>query len=790
MRMFPFDSKKFLLISILIIVTGGLNCSLFRPADKSYSKLVESLENLDTSPLEGRVIVLDPGHGGYAPGAVGAGGLEEKNVNLGVALRLKYYLENAQARVIMTRSDDRDLIVDRIDSLRGDDLDYRVRLPENVTADLFISLHHNSRLPLDRKYNAIETYYKMEDFFSSKDAARLIHKHLVRNLQIPLNFFRPGNYYVLRNNTRTAVLGEASYISDPGIEKKLTKSESIDLEAKSYFLGILDYFSRGIPQIQSITPEKDTVIENAMPVFKIPVLEDRFGDGIDPQSILIGINDNEEILYSYDPPIITAAPTKPLTNGSHKIFVNVANLKGNHSLLYESRFIVDVYPAHIILSHKPESIPPDGMTPIAITARVIDKHFNAVRDSTPVYFNIDEDPDFNKTGFTQNGIVHFYYSHNKEAKVSYTIRAAEISERGIITVAPQNNSLITFTIKARGLIPLKPLKDVRVDLDKERFSYSNSDGYVSFSDVPAGDYTVSAHLPGYYPVVAKQIISSYESVVKEISLEPMYNGSLFGRKILIDPEFGGLSPGSISPSGLQAADENMETALYLVQYLRSAGADAQLTIGQGDDLSLYSRVRLANEIGAELVVSLRHTASSNTDYPGISTYAYPTSSNGKRLGILVLRSFRSIFNVIGEGPIEAGDYVLQQTGCPALIINLGNISNPLTEERLYETMRNRLEAYTVFTALVNFYAGDDVQWGEFSGIITEENGMPVDNALISLDQTIILQTGTSGEFKFIALEPRSYSVSVQAMGYTQVQESVQIAPLQHAQKNFTLIKSR
>ncbi|MFC1731255.1 N-acetylmuramoyl-L-alanine amidase, partial [candidate division KSB1 bacterium] len=168
-----------------------IHCAVFGPKDRSYSELVESFDTVDVRPLQGRVIVLDPGHGGIAPGAVGSSGLREKDINLKVALRLKYYLEIADARVIMTRSDDRDMIYSEYDSLRGDDLDYRVRTSNNNEVDLFISLHHNSNLPLNRDYNATETYYKMEDLYTSFDFARILHKHLVKNIQSPLNYLRP-----------------------------------------------------------------------------------------------------------------------------------------------------------------------------------------------------------------------------------------------------------------------------------------------------------------------------------------------------------------------------------------------------------------------------------------------------------------------------------------------------------------------------------------------------------------------------------------------------------------------
>src|SRR4051812_23726097 len=60
-------------------------------------------------PLSGKVIVLDPGHGGMDGGAVGSDGVLEKDISLDISLKLRDYLQEAGALVIMTRERDKDL---------------------------------------------------------------------------------------------------------------------------------------------------------------------------------------------------------------------------------------------------------------------------------------------------------------------------------------------------------------------------------------------------------------------------------------------------------------------------------------------------------------------------------------------------------------------------------------------------------------------------------------------------------------------------------------------------------
>ena len=96
--------------------------------------------------LSVRSVVLDPGHGGSDPGAVGAGGVREKDVTLDVATRVKALLEQGHLAVSLTRDGDATL------SLKD-----RVLLANAKKPDLFVSIHVNS-LPVARDKRVVETY--------------------------------------------------------------------------------------------------------------------------------------------------------------------------------------------------------------------------------------------------------------------------------------------------------------------------------------------------------------------------------------------------------------------------------------------------------------------------------------------------------------------------------------------------------------------------------------------------------------------------------------------------------
>lgn len=96
--------------------------------------------------LSVRSVVLDPGHGGTDPGAIGAGGVREKDVTLDVASRVKRLLEQGHLAVSLTRDGDATL------SLKD-----RVLLANAKNPDLFVSIHVNS-LPSVRDKRVVETY--------------------------------------------------------------------------------------------------------------------------------------------------------------------------------------------------------------------------------------------------------------------------------------------------------------------------------------------------------------------------------------------------------------------------------------------------------------------------------------------------------------------------------------------------------------------------------------------------------------------------------------------------------
>jgi N-acetylmuramoyl-L-alanine amidase len=167
--------------------------------------------------LAGKTIVLDPGHGGPDAGAWNpATGIREKTINLHVALRLRALLESRGATVLMTRSTDTRPAPAAViaqgpqDDVTHVDLSYRTRLANEMQADLFLSIHHNSGVG-----SGTETYYTSGTLNGdrSKQVARLLQAELPTGLgQVNRGAF-DDLMYVTRTPDVPAALLEVAFIN-------------------------------------------------------------------------------------------------------------------------------------------------------------------------------------------------------------------------------------------------------------------------------------------------------------------------------------------------------------------------------------------------------------------------------------------------------------------------------------------------------------------------------------------------------------------------------------------------
>ncbi len=249
-----------------------------------------------SQPPEGKewVVVIDAGHGGRDPGALGSKA-REKNINLAVALKTGHYLSNnlQNVRVVYTRKDDTFL-----------GLDERAEVAIKNKADIFISIHSNS-FPDNRRISGAETYVlgtsrneenlqvvmkensviTFEEDYQTKyegydpnSAESFIIFSLMQNtfLKQSTEFatlvqdqfrdrvgrrdrgVRQGGFLVLRKTTMPAVLVELGYVTNSEDEKFLLSEQGQDYMASAIFRAFRDYKQSidsrsGISQVREAT---------------------------------------------------------------------------------------------------------------------------------------------------------------------------------------------------------------------------------------------------------------------------------------------------------------------------------------------------------------------------------------------------------------------------------------------------------------------------------------------------------------------------------------------------------
>lgn len=176
-------------------------------------------------------VVIDPGHGGPDPGAVGIGGLRETDVVLDVSLQVAQLLQARGVSVSLTRTSEVDV-----------DLPPRVALANNIGAHVFVSLHANALSMSRPDVNGIETFYFQGG--SSQRLASLIQGQLMAvSPGTPDRGARPGRFYVIRRTTMPSALAEMGFVTGEIDAPRLADANFRRRLAQAVAAAILEYLN-------------------------------------------------------------------------------------------------------------------------------------------------------------------------------------------------------------------------------------------------------------------------------------------------------------------------------------------------------------------------------------------------------------------------------------------------------------------------------------------------------------------------------------------------------------------
>lgn len=189
-------------------------------------------------------IILDAGHGGEDGGAVGVNGVEEKTVNLAVALHVQEALQSAGYPVVMIRDTDTavgDTTLSTLSERKRSDIQYRTQLVNETENCILVSIHQN--FFEQSQYSGAQMFYSPNNTRSA-DLAEAIRQAVVAQIQpenTRENKQAESGIYILNHVNVPAVIVECGFISNPEEAELLCDSAYQQKMAGAVADGILSF---------------------------------------------------------------------------------------------------------------------------------------------------------------------------------------------------------------------------------------------------------------------------------------------------------------------------------------------------------------------------------------------------------------------------------------------------------------------------------------------------------------------------------------------------------------------
>ena len=728
-----------------------------------YDGRRDSLDSVDPAAVRGKRIAIDPGHGGFFPGTVGVNGLTEKEVNLGVALELRDLLRAAGAEVFLTRETDRDFLTPTDSTLRSDLLE-RSRLSNEFGPDLFVSVHHNADAGGAHDVNETQTYYQLGDEGPSYDAAQDVFRATTRNLGIEVCKMIPGNFSVVRNSEAPALLTEASFLTYPPTEEKLRTPEARRLEAEAFYLGIVRFFMRRAPQLESFATldaagEPDTLFDGP------PRIVARLGGAFDGATLRVDgievpvVTSGREVAWSGVP---------PLAAGAHEASFSARLAGEGASRARRIRFHVRKPAARMALSLHGS---PSAATrePVGVRVRVLDADDLPIADSLRVRLSSTPAGMFSPAETTvvaRAGEAWGYVRRARGVSTATAVRATIVAKLLTPPDAPAvptaRHALSGDTARTRsGFVLEMPAARPVQARTIPRPAWLNRDGFVALPRDSSGD----ADLPWLAGYRRHGEWAQWPPRVVAVA-----GGGLHGRRIAIDPEGGGDDPAGSAAGGSRGSAFNLEVARALAAMLEAAGAEVVLTREGDQAVSELGRVQVAEGFRAERYLRIGHA---NTAPLAGHYFNSPT---GRRWAQRIARALDDL-GLPTPRVGESSKYVLAQVSAAAVYATLARTDS--SEVELLSPGRLRAEAYALYLALARDFAtlprvGEAASTGASTGsadaapawvvdslIVRDAAGVPVPAAAIRLGAALVVSTDARGLVRFARTESGPMPVEVE-----------------------------
>lgn len=627
-------SRTLLVLTLLLLLCCG--CSRYRlPAPAAFA-----LEGLDTAPLKGKIIVLDPGHGGKERGAVGKKGLTESEVNLGVAFHLWGLLKAAGATPFLTRHTDASVYTEKDFTLEKD-LQKRCDLSNDKQADLFISIHHNAS-EKNKKANHLILFYKATDSGQSLDVARSVLSPLKETLGTKHAAIRPGNFHVLRDTSAAALLGEASFISNRKNEKALSFQRTAMREARGYFLGILNYFKKGLPKANILSP-KNTTLNTPTPVITAVIDPGSKKASVAKKDISLFLNNKKISSFHYDRNRISFTPASPLENREQTVCISVRNSAGNISKKVCAAFRISLPPSELIIRPLFASVPASGTARNPVDINVLDALGRPVADHTEISFSASNGFFLEEKAYTLNGRARItLIAPEKPGKIRLEIKAGCAVAQTIVTAHHMTDPHFMATLRnPHG----QPVTGAVLFKDEEPVDTSDEKGFVYHRLISDTNTCYQIKKNGYLPQTLCVELSPGRVSTHNLVLKPVDRGVFFNKKIVLDP-----------------CGSNPTLTAVLKKRIEHAGGSVILLQETGAGPAASKQIAFASRTGADLLLSFENSKRHTLGH-------YYRSVKGKQLAEILCRQLGRSFNKKNCTPRTTSKPIVVHTPMPA--VNIG-----------------------------------------------------------------------------------------------------------------------
>lgn len=610
-------------------------------------------------PLKGLNIMLDPGHGGADPGAIGQLGLKESDTNLRVARYLRMLLEYDGAKVSMTR--------DRKETHLS--LASRIAMSNKAMPDLFISIHHNASLS-PKKNNQTEIYYDAKDRGVSKLLGMCISDSFAKADFAGKSVLIPAGFQVLRNNQAPSVLTEGSYISIPESERNLRSGKGLTKEAEIIWKSIRKAYAKGALDINLYSDSKNVLILDS-PYFNLLFSANKAISTVsarldDVSNVNIGIKS----VMAY-PMTYSLYNTNPLKSGKYEMTLSGTSYDGMPSPQKRVKFEVALPINRIEIKPVAPYIPLGFKGRFPVTIKLYDGQNNI--NSRSVITSIEYGKNSSEFLSDPSGITTIFLelkgNETKEINLELSVENKKVEKCKIPIAMP----IQRFVLGRLTGFNNQPISNAAIRHKGKTIATTTQAGlFYFYYPLNIDEYKIEVQPSLGYKSFSKTLTTGGEPVILPQLQAEAVSPALLNQKIAI-----------------MATKELTDMVRSLIKPLAYAGA--KLTnLNMPEQLSRpeYQAVLEANLIkDLKLVISLK---TDNVDR--VEIRHYHSSKNGKKLAEAVKSTFKESYPNIAVKSCAGSDYELGHTGATAIVIAIPSKPNEKMREALISQLSKTLSS--------------------------------------------------------------------------------------------------